>query len=141
MLARTRRVRRSGVQKHPLLVRAALWFATFLAVATFGLRLAEPVLVDHSLCEHGELEHVARAAAHAGSSTSRHAAATEGSSRSSSHEHCDARAVHHVGGEISVAIGAPTLLTEIAYDGPSARAAEPQVEPLALAPKTSPPAA
>ena len=122
------------------------WLTRLAVTAAVLLRFAEPVLVDHTICEHGELIHralVARAHSEAKPQATGRGAADDGEDRragGSDHDHCDALAVRHVSQEMPALIQPASLLLEIAYEDVADAEPERPVAVLVEAPKTSPPA-
>ena len=119
------------------------WIAAIGALALLLARFAEPLLVHHVLCEHGELVHAA-AAPTRGSQLAEHEDSDGHHGdrpvhHSDRHEHCDALAVRHLAAVCSPVVAPATLLAELPYEGGREAFARPPLAPLLLAPKTSPP--
>ncbi len=125
----------------------AILFVTIGLVVLQASRLFHLLLVSHATCEHGELiELVDRPA-----QGERHAAADGedarrehvdlGSAEEQGHDHCDALAVRHGLAGVAPAVGAPCLLTIAPAAALGESAGARPVPVLALAPKSSPPAA
>ncbi len=131
---------------HVLLIALGLLFAQVPSV----LHL---LLVAHTTCEHGELVEVAPRA-HGGDDAKDRAARPDSPDSMSSkpqlaalrghggdHDHCDALAVRHQLPEVGIAVGAASLLS---IEPARERGERGEIRPvslLALAPKSSPPAA
>lgn len=131
---------------------AALVVALGLALAHLGA-LAHFAVIRHVVCEHGALTHDehgvdARVQASAGSKQASHATAPRDDARrdanapaGSEHDHCDGNALtHRVDHDAAPHIGEASLvavaLAPPCGPRPEARA----LAPLAVAPKSSPPA-
>lgn len=107
-------------------------------------QLAHFALVEHTVCEHGDLVHESAAKQAAtrdaapGESAGLRSAASIGAGE---HEHCDARALPFQGAEIGPSCAEPTLLALIEIPTQAAHPERRPLAPLSLAPKSSPPAA
>jgi hypothetical protein len=108
------------------------------------VQLAHFALVEHAVCEHGDLVHES-AVKHAGT---RDTARGEGAglrsaapSGAGEHEHCGARALPFRGAEIGPSCAEPTLLASIEIPAQAAQPERRPLAPLSLAPKSSPPLA
>jgi hypothetical protein len=109
-----------------------------------GPMLLHLLLVRHVTCEHGELVELAPPQAdpavtrESGPLPDRLDAADAGGS---DHAHCDILAVRHRPGDVAPGVGAPSLLCVAPRASLSGRGESRPVPLLALAPKSSPPAA
>ena len=170
MITEARRLAFSGRQKkrrlpsRPSAGRAAqaTWARLLLAVfALFlhGARISEAWIVQHALCEHGEVVHAGAYEAeesaghaeefshHAGESaghaekTSRHAEEISRHAEEPEHDHCVASTLHHRTGDIGPSIAEPSLIAIALSRGVASRPEARPIELLSLAPKSSPPRA
>jgi hypothetical protein len=109
-----------------------------------GSRLGHMLLIQHSVCEHGDLvegAHHAEAADASPDRTDTQGAGETGSDYDGNHDHCDAAAIlHRVDLTTPTIACAPLLYVEPAGGG-SERAEIRAVSPIDLAPKASPPRA
>lgn len=119
-----------------------------LALLVHVGRAAEVLLVEHAICEHGELIHLHRGlAGHAqaeGGKPARETEAHQGSAvdpAHGSHDHCAAGTLHHRVGDVGPSLAEPSLIP--LYDAPQGdeRRASSPIPLLHLAPKSSPPSA
>jgi hypothetical protein len=128
----------------PAASRIPALFVALLVCGAFLARVGELSLVRHALCQHGELIHAGEASpAHTSfSGKSQQAAPTDGSGRrGGEHEHCDARAVRFDVAELFVHAIEPVRLLSFLDWTVQAPCVTRPADVLALAPKTSPPAA
>jgi hypothetical protein len=106
-----------------------------------GSRLGHTLLIQHSVCEHGDLvegAHHAEAANASPDQSDKTAARETGSDHDGDHDHCDAAAILH-----RVDLTTPTVacasLLYVEPAGGSERAEVRAVSAIDLAPKASPP--
>jgi hypothetical protein len=123
-----------------------------LVLAVFALflhatRISEAWLVQHALCEHGEVVHAAHAP-EAGAEDApqgadeRSQAADERSQGADdpAHDHCFASALHHRTGDIGPSVAEPSLIAIALSPGVASQPETRPIDLLSLAPKGSPPA-
>jgi hypothetical protein len=123
----------------------AFWIA-LAAPILLSFRLAEPLLVQHTLCEHGEFTHVG----------AEHDAPAEDSSvgdrrgpekpekrrvHSGQHDHCDALALRCLSADTPTPVPDALLLLEFEVETARDLSLWSPIPKLHLAPKTSPPRA
>ena len=137
MMASGRRDRSSTRRAAP---RGAAWLGVLVALAALLLRLAEPIVVDHTLCEHGEITHAP--AAHTGVAPSEDCRdGDHPGKRGERHDHCHALATRCLASAAAPVVPCASLLLEFAYVDPGSGRSHPSRAPIELAPKTSPPRA
>lgn len=154
-MTEARRLPPSGRQKKRrspprLAARAALARVVLAVFALFlhATRISEAWLVNHALCEHGEVVHAGHArAAGAEEGLERADERSQGADKRSQgaddpeHDHCFASTLHHRTGDIGPSVAEPSLIAIALSPGV---AAQPETRPIALlslAPKGSPPRA
>lgn len=126
--------------------RAARVTCARLVLAVFALflhatRISEAWLVNHALCEHGEVVHAGHAPGAGAEEGSQGAAQGSEGADDPEHDHCFASSLHHRTGDVGPSVAEPSLIAIALSPGVASQPETRPIDLLSLAPKGSPPRA